>query len=134
MDLINLELGKWLYLVIYAFFPATILLYLIHTYGLNSNEKPAEAAQKHIEQANYWADIALKTIQSGSGSKSVASLVHTIQRNLEEAVKILETAVLTTEQYQSLTNAYENTTAKFYQIQKSGLARNHSTPILPLTR
>lgn len=133
MDLINIELGKWFYLVIYTFFPVVILLYLIRTYGLTSDENPAETAQKHIEQADYWTNIALQTIQSG-GSKSVASLITTIQHNLEEADKILETAVLTAEQHQSLTDAYKGAAARLKQIQKLTTRRNHSTLFLTLIK
>ena len=135
MDLMNLELGRWVYLIIYAFLPATILLYMIRTYGLSGEENPAEKAQKHIEQAGYWAEIALKTALTGNGSKSLASLVYTTEHNLEEAAKIIETAELSAEQRQALRAAYNVVAAKLTQIAKPGAeSRNHSAPFLPQAR
>ena len=112
MNLINLELGKWLYLIIYLFFPIMTLLYLIRTFGLEDKENAVESAQRHIEQADYWANIAQQMIQSQVGTKSLGSLAHTVQYNLDAAADLMATAVLTDDQRQTLTMAQNNVANK----------------------
>lgn len=116
MDLVDLELGKWIYLAIYLFFPSLALVYLIRTFGLEVKENPAESAQRHIEQADYWADIALNMVQLETGTKSLISLVHTIRRNLDEAARWLET--IPGEQRQTLNDACQSVEDKLARIQR----------------
>ena len=118
MNLINLEIGKWLYLIIYLFIPTVALLYLIRTHGLDLKENAAETIHRHLEQANYWADIAIKMAQSEIGTKSMASLIYTVQRNLNEAEQLLETTDLSEDQRQSLTFTYNETVKKVVQLQE----------------
>lgn len=128
MNLINLDLGKWLYLTIYLFLPVVTLLYLIRVHGLETKEDAAKLAQKHLEQADYWADIALKTIQSQTGTKSMTSLFHTIQHNLDEAAELLNADTLTDAQRQTLSRAYNKTAAGLTRLQKlNASSRIHST-------
>ena len=112
MNLINLELGKWLYLIIYLFFPTVTLLYLIRTFGLEVKEDAADSIQRHIDQADYWANIAVQMMQSQVRTKSLESLTHTVKQNLDAAARLLETAVLPTNQHQTLTRAYQNAADK----------------------
>ncbi|MCB9422269.1 MAG: hypothetical protein H6667_20870 [Ardenticatenaceae bacterium] len=102
MNLINLELGKWLYLIIYIFFPAITLLYLIRTFGLEMKEDIVQSVQYHLEQADYWAETALKMAHSPMVTKSMSSLIYTVQHHLDEADRLLETAVLTKNQHLTL--------------------------------
>lgn len=119
MHLVDLELGRWIYLAIYLFLPITALLYLIRTFGLELKEEPAKTAKRHIEQADYWADIALNMTHSGVGTKSLASLAQTVQRNLDKASELLETAVLPNDQRQTLNDAYQAVANKLHRLQNS---------------
>jgi hypothetical protein len=125
MNLINLDLGKWLYLIIYLFLPIVTLLYLIRVYGLETKEDAAKLAQKHLEQADYWTDIALKMVQSQTGTKSMTSLLHTIQHNLDETAELLNAETLTDAQRQTLSRAYNKAAARLTRLQKL----NSSLPI-----
>jgi hypothetical protein len=125
MNLINLEIGKWLYLIIYFFFPTIALLYLIRTYGLDPKEDAAETIQRHLEQAHYWADIARKMTQSENGTKSMTSLLYTIRRNLDEAEQLLETAVLSGDQRRDFTFTYNEAVKKVVRLQE----QNKTTPL-----
>jgi hypothetical protein len=129
MNLINLELGKWLYLIIYLFFPVITLLYLIRTFGLEAKEDTADSIQRHIEQADYWANVALQMMQSQVGTKSLDSLIYTVQHNLDAAAGLTETAVLTQDQHQTLTTAYGNVADKLALIsgRTTGGLRHHKT-------
>lgn len=89
MDLVGIGLGKWLYLIIYLFLPVSTLIYLIIAFGLKLQEDPLVTAQRHIEQADYWADIAVKVSQSRISTKSLASLEYTVQDNLNRAHELL---------------------------------------------
>ncbi|MEJ2750531.1 MAG: hypothetical protein P8183_21885 [Anaerolineae bacterium] len=125
MNLVDLDVGKWIYLAIYLFFPLITLVYLIRTFGLEVEENVAESVRYHIEQADYWVEIALNTAQSKAGTKSLASLVHTVQWNLDEAARLLETAVIPTEQRRYLNRAYKAVQNKLTHIQKP----HPSTPL-----
>ena len=117
MALLNLESGKWLYLAIYLFLPLTTLIFLVRTFGLTQKVDAAALAKRHIEQADYWAVIALNLLRPETGSKSRASLIHTIRRNLDTAVHLLETAVIPPAQQHSLNLAHQTVAAKLQQIQ-----------------
>lgn len=135
MNLLNLELGKWLYLIIYFFFPIITLLYLIRSFGLEVKEDVSDSIQRHIDQADYWANIALQIIQSQVGTKSLESLAHTVQHNLDAAARLLETAVLTQNQHQTFTHAYNNTADKLAAISNrttDGIC--HNKPVTFVTR
>ncbi len=117
MDLVNLEFGKWVYLIIYLFFPAVTIIYLIKTFGLEVKEDFLTTAHRHIEQANYWADIALQAAQSSTSSKSLDSLEHTIQQNLSHAFDYIAQADPQSDEAKSLKKAYRHTEQKLRQIQ-----------------
>lgn len=131
MNLIDLNQGKWLYLIMYLFFPIITLLYLIRSFGLRAREDVGESARRHIEQADYWADIALQMIQSHIGTKSLDSLAHTVQHNLDMADRLLETAVLTENQRQALAHTYNNVTDKLAIL--TGSQNNDSYHDEPVT-
>lgn len=126
MDLLNLEIGRWIYLAIYLSIPIITLLILIRSLGLATGENPADKAHKHIAQADYWANIALNTIQSEIGTKSLDSLLFTIQRNLREAAHLLETAVPQKER-RSLRSRYKTVENKLKRLKKQ-----HKTLPAPL--
>jgi hypothetical protein len=131
MSLVNLELGKWIYLAIYLFIPLITLLILIRSLGLTSDEKPVEKAERHIGQADYWANIALNSVQSEIGTKSLESLLFTIQRNLEEAAQLLETAVPHNER-PPLLNQFKAVENKYKRLKKQQKSVPASSPSLPL--
>ena len=135
MNLMNLELGKWLYLIIYLFFPVITLLYLIRTFGLKAKEDAAHLAQRHHEQAEYWAEIALKMVTSPTVTKSFSSVVYTVQHNLDEAERLLETAVLTETQRLKLSLIRHDVIHKLAQLtpdQNDGF--RHDKPVTFVTR
>jgi hypothetical protein len=124
MNLVNLELGKWVYLIIYLFFPILTLIYLIKVFGLEVKEDSMTAARRHIEQANYWADVALQAAQTQAParSKSLVSLEHTIQRNMERAFSLLAQADSQSEEVKSLKQEYRIIEHKLRQVQMTMVA------------
>lgn len=116
MDLVGLELGKWVYLFIYLFFPIITIIYLIRTFGLEVREDPLQKARRQIEQAGYWADIALQSAQSQRGTKSLASLEYTIQSNLDRASSLLEEADPKIKELRAIYRAYSDVEQKLFRI------------------
>jgi hypothetical protein len=90
---------------------------LIRAFGLETRDDPLVSARKHIEQADYWTEITIQAAQSTKKSKSLASLEHTIQHNLNRAFKILTTAEPHSEEVKLLKKDYRRTERKFRRIQ-----------------
>ncbi len=116
MDLVGIDLGKWLYLIIYLFLPVSTLIYLIVAFGLKLQEDPLVTARRHIEQADYWADIAVKATESPISTKSLASLEYTVQDNLNRAQELLRQNQQNKQsEVEALLNAYADVQGKLRQ-------------------
>jgi len=127
MELIGLEAGRWVYLLIYLLFPAGVLIYLIRAFGLEVKEEPLTAARRHIEQADYWADVALNSVTAGMGSKSLSSLENTIFKHMCNASHAILEADQEAEEVQELVKALQAVEKKWIEVRR----RNKIRP--PLT-
>ena len=120
MNPISLEIGRWVYLVIYLFIPVITLVYLIRRFGLKVQEKPLMAARRHIQQAAYWIDVARQSAGAPTSAKSLASLQHTIDHNLERAWALLAENGTddADDEVNTLLNAYRETEKQLSQLRR----------------